>query len=199
MSSGPSRISCSKTRSGAPAISWSWREESSVGVGCSIPPAAFREADWSTHRFHVALTLDKIKNSPGVDTDKPVSRQHDREYVRYYGFTDPPSPRPRDSSADTHLRSFIEVCGYEMAPSRALARGHQGRPAVGPCRAGQPRVRSASLRLLRAPGVLGRCDRERAGLGQAPDAASADGPPSAAWRARLATDAGRRARTDPRG
>jgi hypothetical protein len=88
-----------------------------------ISPIAFRQADWSTYRFHLALTLDKIKNSPSVDTDKPVSRQHEREYVRYYGFTDPPSPRPREGSDDTHLRSFREVCGYEIQGSDA-AIGH---------------------------------------------------------------------------
>ena len=29
-----------------------------------ISPISFREADWTTQRFHLALTQDKIKNSP---------------------------------------------------------------------------------------------------------------------------------------
>jgi len=30
--------------------------------------------------------MDKVKNSPSVDTDKPVSRQYESEYLGYYGF-----------------------------------------------------------------------------------------------------------------
>src|ERR1039458_3522420 len=51
-----------------------------------ISPISFREVDWSTHRFHLALTIDKVKNSPSVDTDKPVSRQNERDYFGYYGY-----------------------------------------------------------------------------------------------------------------
>jgi hypothetical protein len=51
-----------------------------------ISPIAFREVDWSSRQFHLALTIDKVKASPAVDTDKPVSRQHEREYNRYYGY-----------------------------------------------------------------------------------------------------------------
>ena len=34
----------------------------------------------------MALTKDQVKKSPGIDTDKPVSRQQEREYHRYYGY-----------------------------------------------------------------------------------------------------------------
>lgn len=51
-----------------------------------ISPISFRQAEWSTHRFHLALTMDKVKNSPSVDVDKPVSRQHELEYYGYYGY-----------------------------------------------------------------------------------------------------------------
>ena len=51
-----------------------------------ISPISFREAEWSTHRFHLALTMDKVKNSPSVDVDKPVSRQHEMDYHHYYGY-----------------------------------------------------------------------------------------------------------------
>jgi len=81
-----------------------------------IPLAAFRHADWATRRFHLALTLDKIKNGPGVDTDKPVSRQHDREYVRYYGFTDPPSPRPE------MVRTML-ICGASRRSAATRFKG----------------------------------------------------------------------------
>ena len=51
-----------------------------------ISPAFFREPDWSTQRFHLALTRDKVKNSPDVDVDKPVSRQFEHDYYRYYNY-----------------------------------------------------------------------------------------------------------------
>jgi hypothetical protein len=51
-----------------------------------ISPISFRQVDWSTRRFHLALTVDKVKNSPSVDLDKPVSRQHEQDYHSYYGY-----------------------------------------------------------------------------------------------------------------
>lgn len=40
-----------------------------------ISPISFRHADWSTQRFHLALTMDRVKGSPNVDLDLPVYRQ----------------------------------------------------------------------------------------------------------------------------
>jgi uncharacterized protein YrrD len=34
----------------------------------------------------VSITLEQVKNSPNIDTDKPVSRQHEREYLGYYNY-----------------------------------------------------------------------------------------------------------------
>ncbi|MDQ6801525.1 MAG: PRC-barrel domain-containing protein [Acidobacteriota bacterium] len=51
-----------------------------------ISPASFRQADWEGNRFLLALTVDKVKNSPSVDVDKPVSRQHERDFALYYGY-----------------------------------------------------------------------------------------------------------------
>jgi len=105
-----------------------------------ISPISFREADWSTHRFHLALTMDKVRNSPSVDVDKPVSRQHERDYFRYYGYPSyweaevwgmgvyPGSlPGPRVDAApveqadqpagDVHLHSAAEVRGYHIQGS----------------------------------------------------------------------------------
>jgi sporulation protein YlmC with PRC-barrel domain len=102
-----------------------------------VSPTAFRQADWSTRRFHVALTREQIKGTPSVDADKPVSRQHEREFHRYYGYPQywgwagtaglvgyPGSlaqsgweERPAegsDDSNDVHLRSAWEVRGYQI-------------------------------------------------------------------------------------
>jgi hypothetical protein len=40
-----------------------------------VSPISFRQADWLTHRFHLALTIASIEGSPSVDADKPVCRQ----------------------------------------------------------------------------------------------------------------------------
>jgi hypothetical protein len=93
------------------------------------------------------LTIDKIKNSPDVDVDKPVSRQHERDYLRYYGYLSywgypglwgmgaypgallgGPMNEPATGSAearpsDVHLRSAEEVRGYHVQGSDA-AIGH---------------------------------------------------------------------------
>jgi hypothetical protein len=44
-----------------------------------ISPISFRQAEGPTRKFDLALTIDKIRNSPRSDADKPVSRQHERE------------------------------------------------------------------------------------------------------------------------
>ena len=51
-----------------------------------ISPISFSRAEWSTRSIHVALTIEKVKDSPSVDVDKPVSRQHEQDYYRYYGY-----------------------------------------------------------------------------------------------------------------
>jgi len=103
-----------------------------------ISPIAFREADWSTQRFHVAITVDMVKHSPSVDTDQPVSAQHEREHFRYYGYSPywadsglwgpgrfpgtlqggtpsvPPAPHSTPPRGDSRLRSANEVRGYHV-------------------------------------------------------------------------------------
>ena len=34
----------------------------------------------------VSITREQVKNSPDIDTDKPVSRQHEADYLGYYGY-----------------------------------------------------------------------------------------------------------------
>src|SRR4051812_47604851 len=36
--------------------------------------------------LEIKLTRDKIENSPSIDADLPVARQHEREYHRYYNW-----------------------------------------------------------------------------------------------------------------
>ena len=78
----------------------------------------------------VDLARDQVRNSPDVDADKPVSRQHEADLFEYYGW----SPywgagrsgltehvvRTDDSAGasppgDPNLRSMREVAGYSIA------------------------------------------------------------------------------------
>src|SRR5512135_669019 len=45
-----------------------------------LSPVAFGKADFASGRFKVTLTKKQIENSPSIDTDKPVSRQHEAYY-----------------------------------------------------------------------------------------------------------------------
>jgi hypothetical protein len=51
-----------------------------------ISPIAINEPNWSEKSFPAAITQEQVKNSPNIDTDKPVSRQHEVTYSGYYGY-----------------------------------------------------------------------------------------------------------------
>ncbi len=51
-----------------------------------ISPVAFSGVDWQTGNIELRLTRDQIETSPDVDTEKPVSRQHEREHFRHFGW-----------------------------------------------------------------------------------------------------------------
>ncbi|MHB1843981.1 MAG: PRC-barrel domain-containing protein [Deltaproteobacteria bacterium] len=107
-----------------------------------ISPISFRRAEWSTRRFQLDLTKQKVKDSPGVDLDKPVSRQHERDFYRYYGYpyywgytgmwgmgaypsqllgdgwnATAPVGQPDEVQGDVHLRSANEIRGYRVEGS----------------------------------------------------------------------------------
>jgi uncharacterized protein YrrD len=51
-----------------------------------ISPLSVRATQWGHRRVDVALTRQQVKHSPDIDTDKPVSRQHEAAYFSYYGY-----------------------------------------------------------------------------------------------------------------
>ncbi|MGD1149535.1 MAG: PRC-barrel domain-containing protein, partial [Thermoanaerobaculaceae bacterium] len=107
-----------------------------------LSPIAFRAMDWEHKRITAALTKAQVEKSPDIDTQKPVSRQHEILYYGYYGYTPYwdgsylwgaypyPGSRPVLSAADLererrwnweandwndpHLRSSREVTGYHI-------------------------------------------------------------------------------------
>jgi uncharacterized protein YrrD len=95
-----------------------------------IAPAAVDAARSTETAIAVNLTRDQVRNSPGVETDKPVSRQYEEIYARYYGYPfywadpvglPPLAPASTDDAdevaaaearaAQSHLRSSSEVIG----------------------------------------------------------------------------------------
>jgi len=108
-----------------------------------ISTEAFRKVEWESKTFSVNLTQEKIKNSPDIDTDKPVSRQQEESmrgyysWPNYYGFgmygswglgkwgypsiSETAIQKEMEkmkaiehANDDTHLRSTREVTGYDI-------------------------------------------------------------------------------------
>lgn len=107
-----------------------------------ISPFAVVHTDWPARRLDVALTKKQVEMSPDVDTQRPVSRQQEAEYLGYYGYPSywggpylwgstltpglavpmlPSVERVPQSvkkeSSDSHLRSSEAVTGYHIEAS----------------------------------------------------------------------------------
>lgn len=51
-----------------------------------VSPIAAGKPDWTSKLLPVSLTQDQVKNSPDIDTDMPVTRQHETDYFDYYSY-----------------------------------------------------------------------------------------------------------------
>ena len=51
-----------------------------------ISPYAVLHADPGSTEVRVRLTQQQVRDSPNIDAHKPVSRQHEIDYLRYYGY-----------------------------------------------------------------------------------------------------------------
>jgi hypothetical protein len=51
-----------------------------------VSPIAVDHPDWIERTLAVSITKEQVKNSPHIDTDKPVSRQNEAQYFGYYGY-----------------------------------------------------------------------------------------------------------------
>ena len=60
----------------------SWLEDREV----LISPFSVTNVDWPAKRLDVELTKKQVKDSPSIDTQRPVSRQYETEYLGYYGY-----------------------------------------------------------------------------------------------------------------
>jgi uncharacterized protein YrrD len=51
-----------------------------------ISPYSIAEWEWDGSVLPVSITREQVMHSPAIDADKPVSRQHERDYYGYYGY-----------------------------------------------------------------------------------------------------------------
>lgn len=51
-----------------------------------ISPILVHQPDWHAETLPVSITKEQVKNSPDFDTDKPVSRQNEEQFLNYYGY-----------------------------------------------------------------------------------------------------------------
>ncbi len=51
-----------------------------------ISPISIGHPNWAGKMLPVSITKEQVKKSPGIDTEKPVSRQHEMRYLGYYGY-----------------------------------------------------------------------------------------------------------------
>ena len=51
-----------------------------------ISPIAIESIDWDKSGVQVTLTRQQVEASPPIDTDKPVSRQHEADFLGCYGY-----------------------------------------------------------------------------------------------------------------
>ncbi|WP_020177333.1 PRC-barrel domain-containing protein [Methyloferula stellata] len=109
-----------------------------------LTPMMLGQLDPKGHAFTVELTMQQVKDSPDVDTDRPVSRQIETNIYDYYGWspywgngsftdsygyvgatwteapkqgiapTDKNMADARKSADDPHLRSIEAVTGYHI-------------------------------------------------------------------------------------
>jgi uncharacterized protein YrrD len=92
-----------------------------------ISPVVIQNPDISNKYIMVNLNKDQIRNSPDIDTKRPVSQQHEADYIwPAYGIGSiaplmiDPGPISENkesfrSSDDPHLRSADEVFGYDIS------------------------------------------------------------------------------------
>jgi hypothetical protein len=92
-----------------------------------LPTSTLERPDWASRTCHARLTKDQVRNSPDVDTEKPVSRQQEIAMHDYFGplaswvdseFGMPAIPTgmkyPLHTAEVLHLRSASHMLGYHV-------------------------------------------------------------------------------------
>lgn len=95
-----------------------------------LSPVVIDQLDWDAHSLRVNLTQLQVEHSPDIDTDQPVSRQHEQALHRYYTWmpywtasgsmpmivptAELETEATEHQPADPHLRSLRQVIGYHL-------------------------------------------------------------------------------------
>ena len=80
-----------------------------------VSPMALGKANGSDKMLPASMTKEQVKNSPDIDTNKPVSRQHEIEQLNYYGYP--------------YYWGGTSLWGGEMGPNMIMP-GYEGRAEV---------------------------------------------------------------------
>jgi len=51
-----------------------------------VSPIAVGTPDWEQKLLPVSISKEQVRNSPSIDTEQPVSRQHEIAYAAHYGY-----------------------------------------------------------------------------------------------------------------
>jgi len=51
-----------------------------------VSPYSINQPDWAGNVLPATISKKQIEDSPGIETDQPVSRQYERSYLGYYGY-----------------------------------------------------------------------------------------------------------------
>jgi hypothetical protein len=107
-----------------------------------LSPASVDTKASTEEEIKVALTREQVEHAPGIDADKPVSRQYEEAHARYYGYSEywlaagmagvgavpPPGgetnrqlKQAERKAEQSHLRSSAEVIGYGIEAADGAA------------------------------------------------------------------------------
>jgi hypothetical protein len=111
-----------------------------------LSPACVDSHASTEDEIKVALTREQVEHAPGIEADKPVSRQYEEAHARYYGYPEywaaagmagvgpiPPPAAETGPQAEralkeaerkaeqSHLRSTAEVMGYAIEAADGTA------------------------------------------------------------------------------
>ncbi|QDU09809.1 PRC-barrel domain protein [Gimesia aquarii] len=90
-----------------------------------ISPVAVSQPDFDSYVLPTVLSKKNIEDSPAIQSDLPVSRQHEHNMALYYNWpmywdsinsstNTSVTVEPKQIEGDPHLRSVSEITGYHI-------------------------------------------------------------------------------------
>jgi sporulation protein YlmC with PRC-barrel domain len=109
-----------------------------------ISPISMGRPDWAAKTLPVSITREQVKSSPDIDTERPVSRQHEAEYLDYYGYPSYGGGRGiwGEVSDPSLILPGLTASGSSPASHSAAEGSYTGAEAARKHEHDQPRLRS---------------------------------------------------------